>query len=191
MWWWASLSASLAAVSPLFGKRVDGTRWQHFADVLLRPSSCTNCITNGAESWFPPPKNQEKWYRTGWGLERVHMKASSTVCEISSCYDSYFFISKVFLRLFEGYKILVANCNEYIWIEYIEHLNSLQVSISLACVFNYYLPKYSREIFLYFFLIFHTHSKNSSTMSNITPSFLEMKGNNRENIISDLHAIFL
>lgn len=42
------------------------------------------------------------------------------------------------------------------------------------------------------FLIFCTHSQNSSTMSNIiTIIFLKMKGNTTENVVSELHANFL
>lgn len=45
---------------------------------------------------------------------KTHLCAASTVYEISSCYFYYFFTSKGSLRLFEGYKTLMANRNEYI-----------------------------------------------------------------------------
>lgn len=67
---------------------------------------------------------------------KTHLCAASTVYEISSCYFYYFFTSKGSLRLFEGYKILIANHNEYIWIKYMEYFKFItrQVSISFTCV---------------------------------------------------------
>ena len=61
---------------------------------------------------------------------------------------------------------------------------------NLLCIFPilvYVLPKRAPSFF-----IFCTHSQNSSTMPNIaTTMFLKIKGNNRENVVLDWHAIFL
>lgn len=58
---------------------------------------------------------------------------------MSSCYDYYFFISKVSLR-FDRYKISVANYNEYSRTEYVEYFKFItsQVSVSLSHVLIIY-----------------------------------------------------